>query len=187
MPTSATGATEPRNAGPGRARPVRGFTLLELLVVAAIVALVAGMAVLASGGVGDRQLENAARRAEALVELACERAAMTGRDLGFALVEGGLRFGYLVPQGFQPVRDDPADPLRSRPWDASLRFSLLRDGEVLAAEPDPPSTAQVACFASGELTPFTLRLEAEGREGGWELTGSLAGDLELERDHAGAH
>src|SRR5690606_21330237 len=119
MPTSGTGATEARTRGaaPAHGAGARGFTLLELLVVLAIVSVVAGMAVLATGGMGGRRLEHAARSTEALLAHACERAALTGRDVGIALVAGGLRFGYLAPQGFQPLRDDPADPLRPRMLD----------------------------------------------------------------------
>lgn len=186
MPTSGTGATEPQpRRGPAAQRAgAGGFTLLELLVVMAIMAVVAGMAVLASGGVGSRRLENAARSAEALVGLACERASVTGRDLGIALVEDGLRFGYLVPQGFQPVPDDPADPLRPRPLGTALHLTLVRDGEVLDPQPDPPATPQLACFASGELTPFRLELAAEGEGERWLLQGRLDGTLELERADA---
>lgn len=185
MPTSGTGATEPRQRSDrAHGAAVRGFTLLELLVVLAIVAVVAGMAVLASGGLGERRLENAARSTEALVAHACERAAMTGRDMGIALVEDGLRFGYIAPQGFQLVRDDPADPLRPRAQHETLRLSLLRDGELLEAQQDPPSTPQLACFASGELTPFTLHLESVDGSERWQLTGALDGRLRLERSDA---
>jgi len=186
MPTSGTGATEARTRGaaPAHGAGARGFTLLELLVVLAIVSVVAGMAVLATGGMGGRRLEHAARSTEALLAHACERAALTGRDVGIALVAGGLRFGYLAPQGFQPLRDDPADPLRPRMLDETVRLILSRDGDVLSPQPDPPSAPQLACFASGELTPFTLVLEAHDSSERWQLAGTLDGSLRLERTDA---
>lgn len=184
MPTSGTGATDPRSRRACAPIAARGFTLLELLVVLAIMAVVAGMAVLAAGGMDGRRLENAARSTEALLAHACERASMTGRDMGIALVGDGLRFGYLAPQGFQLVRDDPADPLRPRPMDESLHLTLVREGEHLEPQQDPPSGAQLACFASGELTPFTLLFEAQGSSERWQLTGHLDGALELERSDA---
>ena len=179
MPTSATGASEPRrrvSAG----RPAGGFSLLELLVVVAIIAVLAGMAVLATGGMGGRRVENAARRAEALIALACERAALTGRDMGVALVADGLRFGYLAPQGFQRVKDDPADPLRPRALGEAVQLALFRDGQALQPVEDPPATPQLACFASGELTPFRLRVAGEGESRAWELHGAADGKLRLE-------
>ena len=77
----------------------RGFSLIEILVVLVIAGVLAGALVIAAGSSGPRELENAARRAQALVQLACERALIGGRDIGFAPVEGGLRFGYFEPDG----------------------------------------------------------------------------------------
>lgn len=184
MPTSATGATDrPVVVGDRVAAYARraGFTLLELLVVLAIVAVIAGVAALSVGGVGSRAGENAARRAQALLELACERAALTGRDIGVAVVEDGLRFGYLTPQGFRLVGDDPADPLRARPLGEGLVLTLEREGEVLPAVADPPATPQLACLGSGEMTPFRLDIAREGEPVSWVLAGSLDGTLTLER------
>lgn len=185
MPTSATGASSPARASAHAATSLkvrartRGFTLLEVLVVLAIVAVLAGIAALSVGGVGSRRVENAAKRAEALVALACERAALTGRDMGIAVLADGLRFGYLAAQGWQPVGDDPADPLRPRALGDSIRLQLERDGERVDAAIDPPAAPQLACFGSGELTPFRLTIEGEGEAVRWHLDGALDGTLTL--------
>lgn len=200
MPTSATGASSRARvrtrastllasaplaptslASPSLERRVRtrGFTLLEVLVVLAIIAVLAGIAALSVGGVGSRRVENAAQRAEALVALACERAALTGRDMGIAVLADGLRFGYLAAQGWQPVGDDPADPLRPRALGDSIRLQLERDGERMEAAIDPPAAPQLACFGSGELTPFRLTIEGEGEPVRWHLDGALNGTLTL--------
>ena len=169
MPTSATG-TNKRG----------GFTLLEVLVVLAIVAVLAAVATLAVGGVGSRRVENAARRAEALLTLACERAAMTGRDIGVAVLADGLRFGYLVEQGWQPVGDDPADPLRPRALGEAIRLSVEREGELLDLADDPPTAPHLACSSSGELTPFVLEIAGEADAQRWHLRGTLDGTLALQ-------
>ena len=185
MPTSATGASSPARGSARAATSLavharaRGFTLLEVLVVLAIVAVLAGIAALSVGGVGSRRVENAAKRAEALVALACERAALTGRDMGIAVLADGLRFGYLAAQGWQPVGDDPADPLRPRALGDSIRLQLERDGERVDAAIDPPAAPQLACFGSGELTPFRLTIEGEGEALRWHLDGALDGTLTL--------
>lgn len=177
MPTSATGASERRHHAGRRG----GFTLIELLVVVVIVAALVAAAALSLRGRDSRALEQAALRAEVLMELACERAALTGRDLGISLVADGLRFGYLVEGALQPLRDDPADPLRPRALGEALRLTLERDGEVLAAMDEPVTSAQIACFSSGEMTPFTLELERAGSAATWRLQGRLDASLELER------
>lgn len=160
-----------------------GFTLLEVLVVVVIAGVLVGAATLAIGGGGDRELENAARRAQARIALACERAVLGGHDIGFALVDDGLRFGYLAPQGWQPFADGRGDELRERPLGNAIELELRRDGERIdtvsdaALETGPP---QLACFASGELTPFELRLARADVEREWQLRGALDGRVTLE-------
>src|SRR5688572_11902937 len=87
-------------------RAAQGFTLIELLVVLVIAGVLIGALVLAAGGSGARELENAAQRSRGLIALACERALLSGRDLGFAPTRDGLRFGYFVAEGWRPLGDD---------------------------------------------------------------------------------
>jgi hypothetical protein len=68
------------------------------------------------------------------VRLACERAAFTGTDVGFALVEDGLRFGRLAAGRWVPVEDSPAEALRQRPLGTGTTVVAFRDGLPLAAD-----------------------------------------------------
>jgi general secretion pathway protein H len=157
----------------------RGFTLIEILVVLVIVGVLVGALVLASGGSGARDLENAARRAESLIAVACERAVIGGRDIGFAPVQGGLRFGYFELDGWHPVADRADDELRPRALGDGIELVAERDGEALELEADAPVEPPFACLASGELTPFTLRMTRPGVKDEWQLDGQLDGTLEL--------
>ncbi|MFA5683467.1 MAG: type II secretion system minor pseudopilin GspH [Lysobacteraceae bacterium] len=160
----------------------RGFTLIEVLVVLVIVGVVIGAMVLASGGSGERQLENAARRAELRIRLACERAMFTGVDVGFSVLAEGLRFGYLLPGRWAPLADAPDEALRLRPLGEGILVQAYRDGlEVDQAQAELP---QFACHASGELTPLRLQLGREGVNTRWRLDGHVDGRLELRREDA---
>jgi general secretion pathway protein H len=191
-------ASAPINGSRGRlgtARPVEsripnphsrlsnGFSLIELLVVLVIIGVVLATVTLAIGGSGDRELENAARRAQARIALACERALVGGHDIGFSLVEDRLRFGYLTPQGWQPFAPRAGEELRERSLGEGLALELLRDGIVLDAVDalDP----QLACFSSGELTPFELRLARADVGRHFILRGGLDGRILLEASDAG--
>lgn len=156
-----------------------GFTLIEILVVLVIAGALIGALVLASGGSGPRDLENAARRAQSLIAVACERAVIGGRDIGFAPVEGGLRFGYFELDGWREMADRPNDELRPRALGDGIELAAERDGEPLDLEPDAPVEPPFACLSSGELTPFTLRLTRPGVQDEWQLEGHLDGGLEL--------
>lgn len=158
-----------------------GFTLIEILVVVVIAGVLVGALVIAAGASGPRQLENAARRAQSLVAVACERAVIGGRDIGFAPVEGGLRFGYFEPDGWRELGERADDELRPRALGEGIVLEARQEGEPLDVAPDPPAQPPFACLASGELTPFTLRLTRPGVAEAWELQAHLDGTLDLAR------
>lgn len=149
-------------------------------MVVVIIGVIAGAATLAIGGSGSRELENAARRAEVRVNLACERAAFTGQDIGFSLLDGALRFGYLLPERWMPLADSADEALRERPLGDGLSLLLLRDGLEVIGDRESLQP-QFVCFSSGELTPFELVLARAGVPERWRLVAGVNGTIELNR------
>lgn len=156
-----------------------GLALIELLVVLVILGVLVGAVTLAFPDFGARRGEQALARVHALVELACERAALSGRDVGIAVSRDALAFGYFRAGRFEPIPDSPGEVLRPRRIDGGLALSLAVDGRTLALADASPARPQLACLSSGELTPFALELaNAEG--GRWRLRGHASGRLEAE-------
>ena len=90
MPISETGIWTRR---PPCRRRGGGFSLIELLVVAVIITVLAGAAVLSLGVVGnDREIEREVFRVRTLLELLREEAVMLNRDYGVLFSEKGYRF-----------------------------------------------------------------------------------------------
>jgi general secretion pathway protein H len=161
-----------------------GFTLVEVLVVLVIVAVLALALVLSVGASGERTLEDAADRFQALLGHACEEAELGGRAIGTRVGRDGYAFSRLDGNAWHAFAG--GDELRPRTWPASTQLELARDGRPLAlAGSDPDQAAsdapELACFASGELTPFELTLALPGVPARYRIRGSADGRLARER------
>lgn len=170
MPTSETGINK-------RSTAMRGFTLIELLVVVVILAVLAGALTLAMGGLGgERQLEQQARRTQALIGYACEQAELVGRDIGVSIDRRGYRFSRRNGAAWLPLE---IDELRPRKWLDGTQTALSSDGHAIVVGDDFPEKPQLVCFSSGELTPFRLELRLADLAQGWQLDGAPDATLKL--------
>lgn len=157
---------------------VRGFSLIELLVVVAIVGVLALAVTLSIGGSAQRQLLREAERFQALVGQACEQAELSGREIGIVVGAGGYSFRILGGNEWQAVPDD--GPLRTRPWIDGLRANLSSEGRHVDFLATGDAAPQLVCFSSGELTPFVLTLEL-GDAPRYRVTGADDATLKTER------
>jgi general secretion pathway protein H len=153
-----------------------GFTLVEMLVVVVIVAIMITGAVLALSVAGrDRALDNEARRLEALLNLARERAELQTREYGLRAGPSGYAFVIYEPRSGEWMV--PADEsLRARELPEGLTLRLVVEGRpiVLRDQQGPAGLVpQVAIASSGGFSSFELTLE---REGGETLTLRTADD-----------
>ena len=139
--------------------PFRGFTLIEVLVVVAILAIAATVAVVSWDGDERGQLTREARRLAGALEHAALRAQVRAETLGVSAEGGGWRFWRRHPERgqWQPVNDD--DVLGPH---ALARGMLVAPvsyaGRPLAAD------AIVPFRPTGRNEPFALVLRGEAVE-----------------------
>ena len=161
MPTSATGISSKSPQLPMR-RQVSGFTLLEILVVVIIIGIVVSMAMISINVLGrDRQMDEEARRLQAVLSQAREDAMLEGRDVGLRLDVRGYDF---VRYDARQDRWDtvPGDPLlRERAWPDGLEAELWMESRLIqlqsrstpaadSAGPAPPAVAPTGDAAKSD-------------------------------------
>jgi type II secretion system protein H len=154
----------------------RGYTLLEILVVVAVIAILSSALLLSARGAGsDRLIEDEARRLALVLQLMCDQAVIEGRHAGLGYALSSYSTYELSPRGWQIVE-------RNGP----LKTHRLREGlELVEADADQalppvlPQEPQLLCAPTGEVGEHDLLLAPVGGDTGWRLALNRDGISEL--------
>ena len=143
----------------GRAR---GFTLMEILVVLAIIGIVTAGVLLSLNLTGrDPQLKTAGRRLLALMHYTRDQAELQTRNYGIVFQPHTYQFVvYSVRRNiWRAVTED--DALRKRKLPAGLSLQVTVDARriVLRSHKHPASLIpQVMIYSDGELSSFKITI-----------------------------
>ena len=140
-------ATNRRPSPLSRARSF-GFTLLELLVVVAIIAMASAGVSLALRDSADTQLEREAQRLAALLESARAQSRTSGRPVQWRAVADGFRFDGLAAEALPQRWLEPTTQVRGP--------GLLQLG------PEPIIGRQQIVLGSAALPNRSLRIATDG-------------------------
>ncbi|HEV8330084.1 MAG TPA: type II secretion system minor pseudopilin GspH [Steroidobacteraceae bacterium] len=171
---------------------LRGFTLLELLVVLVIIGVMVAMVTLSTNVLGqDSQVEEETRRFWAVLRQAREEAELQSIDL--AVFVGSSEYEFLRfdtrRNEWRQVADDSLYAPRTLP--EGLRFRIWLEGRELVLKPGLPDRSkkdenqkwppQLTVLSSGDVVPFELQLERDNTPALWRMTSQVDGDLRVEQ------
>lgn len=159
------------------ARRGLGFTLLETLVVLAVVAIGAAFLVptLSRSDAGVAQQEG--RRLAALLQLAADEARTSGRRLAWSAEADGYAFWHRADDA-QWVRFPDSSVYRARRLPAGTALLRVRVG---AAEVRPGERVLLQPFGFGDALEVTV----SGGPARITVRGTPVGRVSVERIHAG--
>jgi len=171
MLTSVTGR---KNNGPTSRAPhcgaaLRGFTLIEVLVVLVIMAAMAGLLVLGFKDSPEQRLRREANDLAALLNAAADEAVLHSTELGLAIDNEGYRFVYFDGEKKQwlAMTDKMLAPHK---FTDTLAVDIALDGEHIDEQAlqrihqlserseDAHLRPTLLLLSSGEVTPFILTL-----------------------------
>jgi len=188
--------------------------LLVVIVIIGIVLSIASLSMGVLGR--DHEIEDQARRLYAVLGEVREESELQGKDLGLLIERDGytfMRYDYSKNQWLILSGDELTDR-RTLPAGLQLRLwlegreviikshaenqSLLANASssgsssassaaALLSNPTADQVVpQVALLSSGEMSPFELRIEREGNDFSWKLTGKADNTLDIEPLSSGA-
>jgi general secretion pathway protein H len=131
-----------------RARSVQGFTLLELMVVVAIIAMATAGVSFAMRDNGQIQLEREAQRLVALLESARSQSRASGVAVRWRVTAQGFVFEGL--------------PAAALPQHWLTAGTTVRDAATLILGPEPLIARQSIILDSSEASGHGLRIATDG-------------------------
>lgn len=127
-------------------RHSRGFTLLELMVVVALMGIVLGVVNLATGSSPARQARQEAGHLLQLIQTLREQAVLEGREYGIRIQRDEYRVMRLETPGWRPRGD-------VHQLSQGLYLHLEQEGQRLNLDGTLP---QLLMLSSDEVSPFVL-------------------------------
>lgn len=153
-------------------RDRRGFTLVEMAVVVAIIAVLGVAVVMSTFRTPARALADEGERLRLLLELAADESRTTGTAIVWAADAGGYRFEQTMAHEAERIGGPAALDARlgSRTLPAGLAIASV---EVEGGAVNPPRIP----FVAGTLPPFRIVLTGDAKR--IEIRGSAAGVLRI--------
>jgi type II secretion system protein H len=153
----------------------RGFTLWELLIVVAIVALTVSMVQL-SVGLSDetRDLKRIGKDLGKLFHLLNQEAVFESRNYAISVQDTGFTVLEYKDGDWEPAADKFFTRIKMTESQSS---QLIIENQVIDIAPKTKSDPHILILSSGEMTPFEWRISDELTQSGILLQGNVLGGV----------
>ncbi len=159
----------------------KGFTLIEVMVVVALIGIIMGSVVLSTGDGGQLdRLEIETKRMSALIKLLSEEAILKNKEFAVAVAETEYDFQVLDRKGkWRPLAGDAIFHKRKMINNSKIEMTLESfDIDFAAQKKD--EDIKIFLLSSGEMSPFEIKLIDNLSEMYFTITGSIVGTLKIE-------
>ena len=137
---------------------MRGFTLIEILVVLLIVSIMTGIAVFNLPGFAtDDEYRNETDRLLRVLELARDESLTQATELGFRPSKNRYQF-YRYDEIQQTWHLLDQAPFKERQLRRDIRLELELEGDEFVLNEEDETAPPVMILSSGEMTPFSLTI-----------------------------
>jgi type II secretion system protein H len=162
-----------------------GFTLLELLVVVAMVAILTGTVILGFTGADQEQrLRGAAEQLAYRIELARQYALQRNREWGVYVEADSIRFAEFDPEQALWV-EQAKRPFSGVELPVNVELSVESEGLDQLSEDERERLPKIILFSSGEATPFTLTMQPGWESLPWTLSTDGLSRVDARREEDG--
>ena len=143
-----------------------GYTLVEILVVLIVVATLSGLIIIRVGQFGTSPPPQQLDRLATMLHGWCQQAVFQQRNLAVRIRADGYDFWEpdttvnSVGEVSTNWRISSEEVYTEQLWEGAIFAQLLVSGQVTELDLQVP---QLRCYASGQMTPFSLRLTEMGQ------------------------
>lgn len=155
---------------------MKGFTLIEVLVVLFIISIVTAIALLTIGNNEQREVKQFAEELTQILTLAEEQAMLQPTVLGLALNQDSFHFASYQLEAdkkknyWKPLHDNLLGKHRI-PSDIEVNIKMGKESGLPNHEP------QIIISTNGDLTPFTIYVGKQGEKPLYEIKGDADGHV----------
>ncbi len=143
---------------------MKGFTLLEVMIVVVVIGIISSMTLLKMGDGGQSQWQQQeAQRLLELFKLSSQEAMVSGNPIGLELCRDGYRFVHLQGEHWQAEQRDAL--FRQRPIQAKLHLALQLGNHPIAlnglAQTSLHPKPQIVFTPDGDTSLFQILISID--------------------------